>query len=375
MSTNGSAGGGAIRLIVGGVFEVDGHLSARGGNAAQEEGGGGSGGSIWITAGSFAGTGLVSVDGGAGEPYEGGGGGAGRIAVYSPSNIFEGVLSAQGGPGYLSGQPGSVYSATLLPIIEVLSQSPTGLVGNPVSSVTLVFDTILNGASLSSLSLGLNTPGGPVNPSAISVTQTSSSELMITFPPQTVMGEYTLTLGPQLTDIYGQALTQGYVATFAIGTPVIEGRVTLTNGSPVAGVAVQSSQAPYIYTDSNGYYVAPVPFGTILNLQPTFLPFNPGTAFTPPSRGYVNVTQSISNQNFTLTFITPPVFAAAPHPQGVAVHWQGFAGVSYQLQYSTNLLDWAPYGLPALGTNGLIQLTIPVTGDAPRRFFRLTTGN
>ena len=78
-------GGGKIFLNVTHFLDIDGLLSARGGNGVSN-GGGGSGGSIWIYCHTLRGYGEISTNGGNGV-YNAGGGGAGRIAVYFWNNI------------------------------------------------------------------------------------------------------------------------------------------------------------------------------------------------------------------------------------------------------------------------------------------------
>jgi hypothetical protein len=74
----GGAGGGLVRLSVGGELRVDGHISANG-DAGSSGGlgryfGGGSGGSIWITAATFSGSGLIAANGGEANTGRAGGG-------------------------------------------------------------------------------------------------------------------------------------------------------------------------------------------------------------------------------------------------------------------------------------------------------------
>ena len=109
-STSAGAGGGTIRLMVGGALRVDGILSVTGNSGGFDNGGGGSGGSIWVTAGSVTGAGRISANGGSGLGL-GGGGGGGRIAVYCQTNQFSGTISAMGGAGASPGGAGTVYIA------------------------------------------------------------------------------------------------------------------------------------------------------------------------------------------------------------------------------------------------------------------------
>ena len=113
----GGAGGGSVKLVVGGTLQVDGSVSADGANGLNSGSGGGSGGSIWLSVQSLTGTGSLSANGGAGEPGQGGGGGGGRIFIQYASNSFFGTVVAYGGNGYAAGGAGTIYSvaATGLP--------------------------------------------------------------------------------------------------------------------------------------------------------------------------------------------------------------------------------------------------------------------
>ncbi len=51
-------------------------------------------------------------------------------------------------------------------------------------------------------------------------------------------------------------------------------------------------------------------------------------------------------------------------------NWSGIPGVSHQACWSTNLSQWIPPGDAIPGTNGLMQLLVPVT-DKPQKFVRV----
>ncbi|CAL9125861.1 uncharacterized protein LOC135582680 [Musa acuminata AAA Group] len=76
----GGGGGGRVYLVVNDVIEVNGSITADGGEGGSL-GGGGSGGSIFISAAKMKGTGKISASGGSG--LAGGGGGRVSIAVFS----------------------------------------------------------------------------------------------------------------------------------------------------------------------------------------------------------------------------------------------------------------------------------------------------
>ncbi|KAH9328001.1 hypothetical protein KI387_000109, partial [Taxus chinensis] len=84
----GGGGGGRVKIVVSGILDVNGSISADGGDGGHE-GGGGSGGSIILLVPKLKGTGAVSASGGKG--WAGGGGGRVSIKSYSRQaslNIF-----------------------------------------------------------------------------------------------------------------------------------------------------------------------------------------------------------------------------------------------------------------------------------------------
>lgn len=108
----GSPGGGAIRLTIGGVFRLEGALSADGADGSFA-GGSGSGGSIWLECALLTGQGTVSARGGS-SAFAGGGGG-GRVRTDVALDQFEGWVDTTGGLGYIgsNGQKGTRVAAWL----------------------------------------------------------------------------------------------------------------------------------------------------------------------------------------------------------------------------------------------------------------------
>ena len=97
------AGGGVVKLSVGGALTVDGVVRSRGfGYPLNNDyaGGSGSGGSVNLTAASIAGSGSVDANGGANGLYGPGSGGRVRIALTGARSSFEGfagTVEAVGG--------------------------------------------------------------------------------------------------------------------------------------------------------------------------------------------------------------------------------------------------------------------------------------
>jgi hypothetical protein len=141
----GGPGGGAVKLVAGGVVTIDGAILANGADGTNSRSGGGSGGSIWITAQSLTGSGTISANGGAGEPTHGGGGGGGRIAIQSSANSFGGLMTACGADGAQNGGAGTIY--TKLPsqngILVVDNGGHTG--ANSLITVTNGVDVLIRG--------------------------------------------------------------------------------------------------------------------------------------------------------------------------------------------------------------------------------------
>jgi len=103
----GGAGGGSIKLVVGGNVSVDGSITANGESAKYNGGGGGSGGSIWLVCNTLSGGagGSITANGGNGKGG-GGGGGGGRIRIQRNTSTFSGTKTVNGGSGAGGGDSG-----------------------------------------------------------------------------------------------------------------------------------------------------------------------------------------------------------------------------------------------------------------------------
>ena len=306
------------------------------------------------------------ADGGDGELYRGGGGGGGRIAIHTPFNGFGGLVSVAGEAGASSGQAGSVFYDADPAAPQVVSSAPVGTFTAAVSSAEIVFSTPVNPYSVAAPNVGLTAPGG-VAVSGLMVAPLSPYQFQISFPAQTAQGDYTLTVGPQVQDLSGQPMSQVYTSTFSIVWAVVQGSVTDTNGLPVSGVLLQpDGGVPATITDTNGNYVLGVPPSVTINVVPS----KTSLMFVPSSRTYANVRISISNENYLAVSTVAPALATQVQTNTYILNWYGISGVTYQTLYSTNLVDWLPYDAPLPGTNGPLQLLVPM-GTDPSLFFRV----
>jgi hypothetical protein len=367
----GSEGGGFLRLNVGGTLLLDGQLSANGGPALQDNAGGGSGGSIWVTTSTLTGHGSILANGGDGDFYYGGGGAGGRIALYSRANAFSGLAAAAGGDGYSPGANGTIFVSSAFAPLQVLSHSPTGVVSNFVSSVDLYFNAAPDPTSFAASRFSLKTPNGPLAPSDISIAMLGSTFYRVSFPMQTAVGNYQLTVDPYITDLFGQPLSQVYTGSFSILLPVIQGVVTNANGLPLAGVLLQPSVglSPAI-TDTNGSYA----LGFVPGWSFTVTPSLGSLIFVPGSRSYSGLTDSVSNQNYLAVQTIAPLLAAQATATDFILGWQTISGVSYQIFSSTNLADWLPYGSAFIGSNAPVQILVPMDANS-LMFFRVQSRN
>ncbi len=69
-----------------------------------------------------------------------------------------------------------------------------------------------------------------------------------------------------------------------------------------------------------------------------------------------------------------PNLAGGLSGTNLQMNWFGIPGVTYQLYYSTNLADWLPCGNPINGSNGVVEIPLPIEGD-PMKFFKVSAKN
>ncbi len=162
----GGAGGGAIRITVGGTLTVDGTIAADG--MYGRDGGAGSGGSIILDVGSLSTTtnnnsGTIRANGGSSNSY-GGGGGGGRIVVHysATNNIPRGSIQASGGSSFYSANaaagtvvvkgPGQLYGElrinnTVNNNVDVHTRTNATILAHPVIFDQNTFDQVTIGSN------------------------------------------------------------------------------------------------------------------------------------------------------------------------------------------------------------------------------------
>jgi subtilisin family serine protease/subtilisin-like proprotein convertase family protein len=86
---------------------------------------------------------------------------------------------------------------------------PTGIVSAPIGSVNVVFSEPINPASLDSSDVvSFLGPNGAVPVYGFTPTSGTNREFQLTFDPQSTPGDYTLELGPHITDLAGNEIDQ-----------------------------------------------------------------------------------------------------------------------------------------------------------------------
>jgi len=205
----------------------------------------------------------------------------------------------------------------------------------------------------------------------LSAAVTGPTTVRVNFPVQNLLGNYSIQAAATVTDIFGLPLAQAYIGTFAISLPSISVTLTYTNGAPVAGVLLQPNGGLIgVTTDTNGNYALGVPPGWNGTVTPTLGSF----MFVPGSLAYTNVTAPVTNQNYLMVPTVAPSLTTGLSGTNFLVNWSGIPGVTYQLVWSTNLMDWQSLGGTLAGTNGPMQIILPVSSD-PADFFRLSAAH
>ena len=248
----------------------------------------------------------------------------------------------------------------------MVSTTPTGALDYAVSSFDILFSTGVKPASVSAATVSLTAPGGVVV-SGLGASAVSPYLFRVSVPQQIAQGDYVITVGPQVVDLFGQPLSQVYTGAFSIVWTSVQGAVTDTNGLPVAGVVLQPDNgAPSTTTDTNGLYLLSLPPTVTVQVTPSA----PGLVLVPSSRTYFNLTSAITNENYLAVSTVVPALTSWVETNTYSLNWYGIAGVNYQPLYSTNLVEWWPYGGFLPGTNGPLQLRVPMDTD-PTCFFHL----
>jgi len=226
----------------------------------------------------------------------------------------------------------------------------------------------MNLGLVSGASLTVDTPNGPLPSGSPATLSAGPYTLQVTFPPQNTIGYYDIQVGQQFRDIYGVPLSPTYVGNWVILPPVISGQVTGTNDLPVPYVTIHPSGGlDPVLTDTNGEYSVQV----LPNWTGTITPSKGDAMFLPGMRAYTAVAADIANQNFLEATAPVMTLSASFNGSTACLGHYAIQGVTYQILYSTNMVNWQPYSGPYVGTNGWMETTVPA-GGAPAVFYKFS---
>ena len=388
----GGAGGGFIRLSAGRIMQINGTISANGlgsvnGSESQLYCGGGSGGSVFLTAAILSVTGTITANGG--PAYQGGGGGGGRIAIngsvevdLSTPPMAAGGLGGDGSDPARNGMAGSVVISTNLPPFQVVSLSPAGLVNHPFGSVDVAFNAGIAVDTLTPAQVSLTTPAGPLDSRQITVQALGGALVRISWPMQTLLGQYVITVGPGIKDLYGRQMDQNgngitgeiadvFAASLTLGSAVaVSGTIRLANGQAATGILLRTSDGQTVTTDARGVYALDLVQGWTGSITPMRL----GCSFSPASLSYTNLAGSLAVQDYALSLAFLPSLHVSSLGSGFRVVWASLAGIQYQLQTSPDLRAWTDLGAPLAGTGGTLYWVFD-SSLAPRLYVRVKASN
>jgi hypothetical protein len=200
-----------------------------------------------------------------------------------------------------------------------------------------------------------------------------------------------LTFGAQTTDVSEGRFPDGAETIIAMPVPTPGAANVIPNTAPVVSAigdknvilgqtlaftvsATDTDQPPQTLTFSLG---AGAPAGAVINSvsgqftwTPTVAPATNSVTVMATDDGVPNLS---GTQTFNVITYLPPTLDGQVAGGGqFEFSWPAPSGLSYQVEYKTNLSDtvWTPFGGPLVGNGATLSITSPVN-DAAQRFFRV----
>lgn len=276
-----------------------------------------------------------------------------------------------GGNGGNAGENGTIFFSTNRLPFSIISQSPAGVTGKAVGSVSFTFNEVVDPATVSPGRFTLIMPTNYAGP--LPVLTISAGDTTVTLnasPALNVPGDYTVVVNLGITDVFGTPLSQVYTGAFTVVVPTVEGHVRDINGIGISGVAVQTPGYLPVSTDATGNYALGVSSGWSGKITPSL----GKNMFAPGAISLTNVTVQTTNQDFLMVDTIAPILVPSLSETNLLLNWTALPGVTYQAYWSTNLVDWSAFGSPLRGTDAVMQLQMPI-GSNPLGFFRLNVSN
>ena len=177
--------------------------------------------------------------------------------VSFPSQSTEGTYSITLGTGIidLSGngltQPYQASFAIDKTAPQITAVVPTGTINSAVNSIDVTFNKAINASTFTAADITFTDPNGH----AVSVsapTLVSVNTYAFTFPVQNTDGTYNLTIGPNVLDLAGNALSSAYQSSFTIQLPALVVDTLVPSGA-TSGVFGDPFNLSYtVHNDGNG---------------------------------------------------------------------------------------------------------------------------
>ena len=298
-------------------------------------------------------------------------GGGGRIAICAPTNLFAGTTNVNSGDGANPGQGGAVFLSSVLNGLQIISQTPTGTVSSTVDSVNLSFNEAIDPASLSAATFSLNTPTGLVSAGSMNVAILNAATVQVSFPVQNLPGG----LRDHRRDQHHEHLRPVARRTVhrhlyhCAANPRRHGhRHEWRPGRQCAGPARRRVDRHHDGCEWRLFHHGaarldrfPDAVARQFNVRARH-PFlhEPG--------------QLTERSKFLIVPTSAPGLTTSVSGTSLMINWNGLAGVTYQTWWSTNLVDWSALGDPVSGTNGPMQIILPLS-TGPADFFRIGASN
>jgi hypothetical protein len=146
---------------------------------------------------------------------------AGSYAVDIGPHILDtaGHAMDQDGDGEPTGQDDDAFHGEFTIVgPNVLSTTLTGVILDSVDRGQVVFNTPIDPNSFTFDQFNLTGPDGPVNVTSITPVDDTNLAFDVTFDNQTTLGSYTLTIGPSITDAFGNAMAAPFVSNFMLSS-------------------------------------------------------------------------------------------------------------------------------------------------------------
>lgn len=267
----GGAGGGRVKLVVGGTFTHNGAINASGASGTSAAGCG-SGGSIHIVAGTFAGSGALRANGGVGTGW--GGGSGGRIVIECAQSVANETIEARGGVVGTAPEVGAAGT-----IVKIIGGGAFDVLLDAGATFPLARETPLHIGAINTLTLRGSSQARFTNPVSIAQPVTITARASATFDstvtlsgalvlqgessvrftqPVTIPGELNisggsiLTLPPGLTQVGGGLGMSGTNSSIRLTTGSASA-ITVTGDATIgAGTAINGDGAGFAWGQGPG---------------------------------------------------------------------------------------------------------------------------